>query len=82
MMNEEEIKAKRLEMHKRWESLGLTEELQDYVNEKVRVFRALFESEAKELPKDKDEEPQFPRIVKMPPHIFNLPEENESEMEN
>ena len=81
-MSEVEIKAKRLEMCKRWESLVLTEELQGYVNEKVRAFSSLFESEAKELLKDKDEEPQFPRIVKMSPHIFNLPEENESEMEN
>ena len=70
--NYEEIKK---EVAKRWESLGLTDELQGYVNEKVRE---LFESEAKELLKDSDEEPKFPRIVKVPPRIFNQPEENES----
>jgi hypothetical protein len=36
-----------------------------------------WESLAEELLKDSDEEPQFPRIVKVPPHIFNQLEENE-----
>lgn len=77
-MSEEEINAKRLEMHKRWESLGLTEGLSGFLNEKVRE---LFESEAKELLKDSDEEPQFPRVVKVFAPIFNSPEEDESEGE-
>ena len=74
-MSEEEIRARRLEIQKRWESLGLTEGLSGCLNEKVRE---LFESEAKELLKDSDEEPQFPCIVKIPPHKFNLSEENEN----
>jgi len=36
-----------------------------------------WESLAEELLKDSDEEPQFPRIVKVPPRIFNQPEEDE-----
>lgn len=64
------------EICKRWDSLGLTEGLSGCINEKVRE---LFESEAKELLKDRDdEEPQFPRIVKMPPHAFSLTEEDEN----
>ena len=67
-------KETRKEICNRWAALGLTEGLHGYVNEKVRK---LFESEAQELLKDSDEEPQFPLIVKMPPHVFNLPEEDE-----
>lgn len=77
-MSEEEIRAKRLEIQKRWESLGLTEGLSGCLSEKVRE---LFESEAKELLKDSDEEPQFPRIVKVPAPIFKIPKEDESEGE-
>ena len=72
--NEKREKELRKEIRNRWAALGLTDELQGYVNENVRK---LFESEAQELLKDCDEEPQFPRIVEMPPHLFNLPEEDE-----
>ena len=71
-MSEEEIKAKRLEMHKRWESLGLTEGLQ---GGRIEKLAKLWESEYKELLKDSDEESQFPRIIVMPPHTFNSTEE-------
>ena len=64
-------KENRKEICDRWESMGLTDGLSGCINEKVRE---LFESEAQELLKDSDEEPQFPRIVEMPPHIFNIPE--------
>ena len=77
-MSEEEIEAKRLEIHKRWESLGLTDGLSGCLSEKVRE---LFESEANELLKDSDEESQFPRVVKVPAPIFKIPKEDESEGE-
>lgn len=69
----------RKEICNRWAALGLTDELQGFVNENVRKMLESVESETQELLKDSDEEPQFPIIVKMPPRIFNfnLPEENE-----
>ena len=71
--NEKREKELRKDICNRWAALGLTEELQGVVNEKIRK---LFESEAQELLNDSDKEPQFPRIVEMPPHTFNLPEKN------
>jgi hypothetical protein len=90
-LSEEEIEAKRFEIQKRWESLGFTEGLSGCLNEKLRE---LFESEAKELLKDSDEEPQFPCVVKAFAPIIDekridemfelikASEENESEYEN
>lgn len=52
-MSEEEIKAKRLEIQKRWESLGLTEELQ---GGRIEKLAKLWESEYKELLKDSEDE--------------------------
>ena len=52
-MTDEEIKATRLEIQKRWESLGLTEGLQGGIIEKVRE---LFESTVKELKNDNQSE--------------------------
>ena len=77
-MSEEEIRAKRLEIQKRWESFGLTEGLQ---GSRIEKLAKLWESESKELLKDSDEEPQFPRIVKVPAPIFKIPKEDESEGE-
>ena len=64
------------EICKRWGSFGFTDGLQ---GGRIEEIAKLFESEAKELLKDRDdEEPQFPRIVKMPPHAFSLTEEDEN----
>lgn len=67
-------KENRKEICNRWGSIGLTDGLSGCINEKVRE---LFEAEAKGLLKDGDEIPQFPRIVNIPPHIFNIPENKE-----